>query len=672
MFTQLRSVQLLNVQWLGLARRITLGSRWFASEAIGLRDYQQHVIDKCIQKITGSSKLKKDGQGEEEDSAVRLGVSLATGGGKTVIFCNLIKQLAALGKCDRALVLVHRRELVQQAAATARNFMPESRILIEMGKSVVCEQEPEAPALVIASVQSLVRRLEKYRPDSFDLIIIDEAHHAVANSYLRVLEHFNRNVPMVGFSATFERADNKALSTVVDEIVYHRGILEMINDKWLCEGKFTQVNVDYDLSDVEISNVTQDFKLEKLSRVMNTEQVNEIILQTYKHKGQQHGTGFQSTLLFAVDIQHVECLKKKFEQNNISVNSVTSATKMNERDKIIRDFKDGRLQVLINCGIFTEGTDMPNIDCILLCRPTRSRSLLIQMIGRGLRLHHSKKHCNIIDFIGASRVGVVSIPTLAGIEHLENTLDDATIDDLVEIRNDFQLQQQRKVEQENLDKESLKKIICQIDTFDLTLSTFDTFQSYHQHSSRNNGDTAASDLLNEINLFYNSKYAWVRFADNAWALSLQNNHHLRIYKKHSKYSLKLYREIPSYLRDTTNTKFVPRELTTDEDLFKVIAKVEEVMTNLADPKNSKSTPKIKNLTKFAKWRYESATEKQKSFIQKRLAAKATEYALQADGIGRFIQRLTKGEASNILFACSLAPVYPIKSLLQVLKRKIEL
>lgn len=635
--------------------------------SLTLRDYQQHVIDKCIHRIIDR---------HDSNGRIRLGVSLATGGGKTVIFSNLINQLALAKKCQAALILVHRRELVQQAAATIRKCVPNCHVLIEMGTSSVPEETVQfkgATTVIIASVQSLVRRIDKYSGDFFDLIIIDEAHHSVANSYQSVLNHFNDGVPRIGFSATFERADNKALSTVIDEIVYHRGILEMIGDKWLCEGKFTQVKVDYDLSKVGISSVTNDFKIERLSQVMNNDRVNEIIVQTYIHKnGIGCGRGeknFKSTLLFAIDISHVNSLQRKFAEHDIKVSSVTSATRIDERDRIVREFKLGNIQVLINCGIFTEGTDMPNIDCILLCRPTRSRSLLIQMIGRGLRLHHSKKHCSIIDFTGnTSQVGVVSVPTLAGIENYDDTLEDATIQDLQSIKDEFQFNEGKREEKEIAAQKSFDIFLDKMDAFDLTLSSFETFRSYHDHFSIS--DAAATEIpdsLNELNLFYNSRYPWAKFSDNAWALSLQNNHHLRVYKKDGNYSLRLYREIPSYLRDTTNTKFVPRELIIDENLLKIIGKVEQVMEKLTE--TNKDDNKVKNLTKFARWRYEPATPKQKNFIKKRLTARSTEFSVPVSDIESYIQKLTKGQASNILFACNLAPVYPIKSLLRIVKYK---
>lgn len=631
------------------------------SSGIQLRDYQQHVIDLCIDRI-----LKK------RASRARIGVSLATGGGKTVIFTNLIKQLSERHGFSRALVLAHRRELVMQAAGTIRSFLPRSNVQIEMGKCVAeVEDQSDEVQVVIASVQSLTRRLDNYAPNSFDLIIIDEAHHAVAKSYLQILDHFNQDVPMIGFSATFERADKKALETVIDEIVYHRGILEMIEDEWLCDAKFTAVKVDCDLSHVETSSSTHDFMLDSLSKVMNRKEVNEIVLKSYQHKS-AHNKGFKSTLLFAVDIQHVESLYHLFKEHGINANYVTANTPADKRDQIVRDFKNGKIEVLINCGIFTEGTDIPNIDCILLCRPTRSRSLMVQMIGRGLRLHHSKDHCHIIDFVGASDVGVVSVPTLAGIKHFDDTLEDATMQDLQLIRDEIASKQLEERKKEEIQQEQLRDQMKDVSSFDLTLSTFESFEKYYKRQQELSKDPTDA-ALNENSYFPGSVYPWVKFARDAWGLSLHKGHHLRVYKqktkgKPSEYTLSLYREIPHYYRDEIGPKFAKRELIRNKDFSNIPGKVDEVLRNLSKPDNS--TDPVKNFTKFARWRNEPATGRQKTIIGQRLQARLpgdkNSYALLPQDLAAFTGKMTKGEAAKILFAHSLAPVYPINSLLKVL------
>lgn len=653
-----------------------------------LRDYQQDCITRCIDAISDGNK--------------RIGVSLATGGGKTVIFSNLIDQLraSAARPTHRTLILVHRRELALQAAATLKKFFPLLNVQIEMGKY---RGDLVTADVIIASVQSLVRRLDSYPSRSIDLIIIDEAHHAAADSYLHILKHFDADhkdtfIPVVGFSATFERADNKALSRVMDKIVYHRGILEMIDAKWLCEGKFTTVDVNVNLDDVATSGF--DFNIQGLSKVMNTPEVNKVVLQTYLQKKKEHG--IKSTILFGCDISHIESLFHLFQSYGINAQYVNAKTRQSERDGIVKAFKDGKIEVLMNCGIFTEGTDIPNIDCILLCRPTRSRSLLVQMIGRGLRVHHSKEHCHIVDFIGASRVGVVSIPTLVGIDNYDGELDETTIQDLRQVKQAM-LERQQALERHKMEQEEKEKLINQkfnsmvenVSAFDLTLTTFSDFKTFYQSTASAEDNLpldAMSNSTKEIKLIRESKYPWVRFAKDAWAMPLDSGNHLRIYKGTDKtkeadtYTLKLYRELSYKARDQSGIRYIPREICSHEDLAKVIGSVEAILNDLSksysDPSiNVFGATKVKNFTKFAMWRSTAATPKQKQTIKTRIkkflskkdrtvSGNSTTFNQLTDSdIERYVEGISKGEASNILFALSLAPVFPIHTLIKALSYK---
>ncbi|CAI4058893.1 hypothetical protein SKDZ_04G5330 [Saccharomyces kudriavzevii ZP591] len=647
-----------------------------------LRDYQQDAINACVNSIKQGTK--------------RIGVSLATGGGKTVIFSNLINQLRQTRSKEnegsfRSLILVHRRELALQATNTLKKIFPDLKVHIEMGKY---DCNVEDSDVIVASVQTLIRRLDKYDTDSVDLIIIDEAHHSVANSYREILDHFKAStaeteIPVIGFSATFERADKRALSMVMDEIVYHRGILEMIDDKWLCEAKFTSVKIEADLSTVK--STTDDFQLAPLSSIMNTDEINEVILKTYLHKKQEQS--LKSTLLFGVDKSHVRSLHKLFKDNGINTDYVTSDTKQLERDNIIQQFKNGETEVLMNCGIFTEGTDMPNIDCILLCRPTKSRSLLIQMIGRGLRLHHSKDYCHIIDFIEASNVGVVSAPTLLGIRGDETEFDEATMEDLKAIQGEIIAKRQKideklKVLFQNKDtaetvsgKNNAENWIQSANALDLTLCSFDSFKNFTQG---NNSFPAgkeldeASEAIKEMELLIKSPYPWVKFAPNAWGLPLQGKNHLRIYKEKSEdkssvlYHLKMYRQLPSFIANKY-ADYIPKTIIKEASLWNVMSKVEKIINTLSSDLEGQTMQYQAITSKFSKWRNATPTPKQKSFVLRKLkkvynVSSKNFMNLTSDDITAYTDtRMTKGDASNLIFASSLAPVYPLKALLRILE-----
>ncbi|CAI5030159.1 ATV_HP_G0013170.mRNA.1.CDS.1 [Saccharomyces cerevisiae] len=609
-----------------ILQRIKIIKRCYSAPV--LRDYQQDAIDACVNSIRQGTK--------------RIGVSLATGGGKTVIFSNLINQLRQNYFKERqgnfkSLILVHRRELALQATATLKKIFPDLKVHIEMGKY---DCDIEDSDVIVASVQTLIRRLHKYDTNSVNLIIIDEAHHSVANSYRSILDHFKAStaetkIPVIGFSATFERADKRALSMVMDKIVYHRGILEMIDDKWLCEAKFTSVKIEADLSDVK--STADDFQLAPLSSLMNTKEINEVILKTYLHKKQEKS--LKSTLLFGVDKAHVQSLHKLFKDNGINTDYVTSDTKQIERDNIIQKFKNGETEVLMNCGIFTEGTDMPNIDCILLCRPTKSRSLLIQMIGRGLRLHHSKDHCHIIDFIGASSVGVVSAPTLLGIRSDDIEFDDATVEDLKAIQGEIIAKQQKIDERlralfqtdeaamENVtERNSVADWIHSANSVDLTLCSFDSFRNFTQsNNSYPSGKEfdEASEAVKEMELLMNSQYPWVKFASNAWGLPLKGKNHLRIYKEKSEdklsmvYHLKMYRQLPCFITNKY-ADYVPKSIIKDANLWNVMSKVEKIINTLNSDLEGQTMQYQAISSKYSKWRQTVPTSKQRDFVFRKL------------------------------------------------------
>ncbi|AGO12769.1 AaceriADR302Wp [[Ashbya] aceris (nom. inval.)] len=649
-------------------------AQYTVAAALPLREYQQACIDECLRCIA--------------DGRRRIGVSLATGGGKTVIFANLLNALRQghQGQRFRALVLVHRRELAQQATRTLKRCAPDLNVQVEMAAQ---RANLETADVVVASVLSLIRRLDQYPRGSIDAIIIDEAHHAAADSYLRVLEHLgagtkDTTVPVIGFSATFERADRKALSRAMDEIVFHKGILEMIDEKWLCEGRFTTGDVDADLDAVAVS--ASDFQLSSLSQVMNTEQVNRIVLNTYLHKRREHK--LKSALLFGVDVSHVRSLCMLFQAGGVEAQYVTAKTRPSERDSIVEDFRSGKIEVLMNCGIFTEGTDIPNIDCLLLCRPTRSRTLLIQMIGRGLRQHHSKDHCHVIDFVSACKVGVVSVPSLMGIDGHDTALDDATLDEIEKIRTKLEERQQMEslAAANKRDREEAytrkmdqraRELMAGLDSMDLTLTSYEDFRTYYNSVARGETATLAhlSSSMRELKLLHQSTYPWVRLGKAAWAMSLLNGNHVRIYKKQEAarpvYELKLYRQLP--FREEGGAKYAARTVHTSSDLVSTMSAFEALLRRL-QPNESAATGKPVSFSRYAPWRQMAATDKQRAAIKQMLLRqcakdpKVAEHVTEQH-IGNYVAGVTKGEAANFMFAANLAPVYPVASLLNVLAHR---
>lgn len=186
------------------------------SSKITLREYQEECIQAVISYLDAGHK--------------RLGISLATGAGKTVIFTHLIDRIAAVGNASQTLILAHRRELVEQAARHCTLAYPDKHVDVEMGRV----QASGAADITVASIQSITSsdRLQKFDPSRYKLVLVDEAHHIVSQTYLDVLEHFglrqaadwSKTKPpaLVGVSATFSRFDGRSLGAVIDHIVYHR------------------------------------------------------------------------------------------------------------------------------------------------------------------------------------------------------------------------------------------------------------------------------------------------------------------------------------------------------------------------------------------------------------------------------------------------------------------
>ncbi|KAL2015500.1 hypothetical protein VTK56DRAFT_5355 [Thermocarpiscus australiensis] len=404
------------------------------SQGLQLRSYQEE----CIQTVLASL----------ESGHKRLGISLATGSGKTVIFTQLIGRVKPLSEtATQTLILAHRRELVEQAARHCSQTYPDKTIELELGKL----SASGTADITVASLQSILSRdrFLKFDPSRFKLVLVDEAHHIVAPGYLRVLEHLGLRTKrpdsphLVGVSATFSRSDGLKLGAVIDQIVYHKDYVDMIQEKWLSDVIFTTVDSKADLSKVKSKGRggLGEFDTRSLSHAVNTVELNDIVVRTWFAKA----AGRKSTLVFCVDLSHVAALTQRFRHYGVDARFVTGDTPTRERAERLDAFKNGEFPVLLNCGVFTEGTDIPNIDCIVLARPTRSRNLLIQMIGRGMRLHSGKQNCHIIDMVSGLETGIVTTPTLFGLDP-DELVDAASADEMRELRGRREAEKAREAQ----------------------------------------------------------------------------------------------------------------------------------------------------------------------------------------------------------------------------------
>lgn len=319
-------------------------------------------------------------------------VVLPTGAGKTVIFSHIKRH-------GRVLILSHREELVHQPI---KYFDCPCGIEQEKNRS-------NGEEVVSASVSSLIRRLDKFKPDDFDMIITDEAHHAAAPSYNKIYDYFNPRIHL-GFTATPNRADKKALANIFKKIIYKKDIKWAIRAGYLCDVKCTQVDVEYDLT--KCRKVLGDYDQEGLDEAVNNKKTTESIAKVY------HSMAIGPTLIFAINVSHCYAIANALIESGVKKEEVAVVTgETKNRQDIMRRFTDGEIKCIVNCMVLTEGTDLPCIETIIMARPTSNQSLYTQAVGRGLRLYPNKKHLNLIDCVGVSgKLRLCTAPTLFGID----------------------------------------------------------------------------------------------------------------------------------------------------------------------------------------------------------------------------------------------------------------
>ena len=354
-----------------------------------LRPYQQEALDSMLQ--------------AESNGISKQLVVLPTGAGKTVLFAQLpIMRKESLPM----LVLAHRSELLIQAKDKIETINKDLSVGIEQA-----ENKAGYSDVVIASVPTLGResssRIEQYPRDYFKTIVVDEAHHAAAPSYRRILDYFKPDL-LLGVTATPQRSDSVRLIDVFQEIVYYKSIQDLIKEGWLSPLVGYRVKTSTDISDVEIQN--GEYKQDQLIEAIDNPSRNNSIVTAYNDLAND-----KKTVVFAAGVDHAGNLAEAFRKNGSSVRVIIGTTPEEERRQILSDFKSGAVTVLVNVGVLTEGFDEPSIEAIILAKPTRSSLLYTQIVGRGTRLFEGKEHCMIIDIADTTRgKKPIGLPTLLG------------------------------------------------------------------------------------------------------------------------------------------------------------------------------------------------------------------------------------------------------------------
>ena len=322
-------------------------------------------------------------EGEWAKGHRRTLLVLPTGCGKTIVFCKLTEGRVRAG--ERVLILAHRGELLQQAA---------DKLLKATGLRCAVEKAEESCLdswyrVTVGSVQSLMRekRLSQFPPDYFGTIVIDEAHHVLSDGYQRVLEHFS-SAQVLGVTATPDRGDMRNLGSVFESLAYEYTLPRAIREGYLSPIKAQTIPLDLDLRNVGVSG--GDFKAGELGSALDPylEQIAEEMAAVCMER---------KTVVFLPLIQTSRKFRDILNQRGFRAAEVNGESA--DRAEVLAAFDRGEYNVLCNSMLLTEGWDCPSVDCIVVLRPTKVRSLYCQMIGRGTRLHPGKEYLLVLDFL---------------------------------------------------------------------------------------------------------------------------------------------------------------------------------------------------------------------------------------------------------------------------------
>ena len=308
---------------------------------------------------------------------------LVTGGGKTIIFSKVIEECVRNG--ERVLVLAHRGELLDQAA---------DKLNLSTGLGCAVEKAEFSCLgswfrVVVGSVQTLMRekRLSQFAPDYFDTIVVDEAHHCLAEGYQRVLEHFE-NAKVLGVTATPDRGDMKNLGQYFESLAYEYTLPRAIKEGYLAPIKALTIPLVLDISGVGVQS--GDYKVGDLGTALDP-YLYQIADEMVK------SCAGRKTVVFLPLIKTSQKMRDLLASKGLRAAEVNGES--TDRAQVLAAFDRGEYDVLCNSMLLTEGWDCPSVDCIVVLRPIKIRSLYCQMVVRGTRLHPGKDHLLLLDFL---------------------------------------------------------------------------------------------------------------------------------------------------------------------------------------------------------------------------------------------------------------------------------
>lgn len=334
---------------------------------IELKDHQHSAIDNL-------QKMRESGE------SIAL-LYHATGTGKTVTAVSDAKRCG-----ERTLFLAHTRELVSQAKATFEDVWPGKQ-----SGMYVAEQKDGDAYVVCASIQSVSKNLEQFRPDDFGYIIIDECHHGTANTYKKLLGYFKPKFTL-GLTATPERTDGEDLLELFRNVAHKLDLKTAVEMGELTPIRCIRVKTNVDLSTVRINGIK--YYSQDLESKLYVPERNRIIIETYLEYVKN-----RKTVVFCASVKHAEEISQLFRENGIACEAVSGTLKNSERARILDEYENGNINVLCACDLLNEGWDSPKTEILFMARPTMSKTLYIQQLGRGMRKCEGKEYLMVFDFI---------------------------------------------------------------------------------------------------------------------------------------------------------------------------------------------------------------------------------------------------------------------------------
>ena len=363
----------------------------FCQQDITLRDYQQLAKEEIFSKWNLVDNIL---------------YQMPTGTGKTRLFTSIIRDINVWGLRHnfkyRILIIAHRSELIEQCSRSLDKYHVKHGVLAGTMK----EKRDLMQAIQVASIQTITHPSNRCLIEDlqFDFIIIDEAHHAVANSYQKLWE-FCPDSKKLGVTATPWRMNNSGFAKVFDSYIPSMSIKEFIQKGWLATYQYYSIPFNSEIiksiESIREFDIDGDYKSSALIEVFDTSKIRAQLYDSYA----KNALG-KKGIIYSISREHSEHIRLQYRSHNVSIENIDSKTPAKVREDIIRAFKNGDIDIIVNVDIFSEGFDCPDIEFIQLARPTKSLVKYIQQVGRGLRKNGNKR-CIILDNVGMySRFGL--------------------------------------------------------------------------------------------------------------------------------------------------------------------------------------------------------------------------------------------------------------------------